>query len=249
MVYNPICIMKVISKIFSKKRNGNAAKENGFADLFSHSAYLTPWHNEAYAPKLFYKSTRLKWDFIENVHGESTIVNSLKRGTVSIGLFNTRVYILPVLNSRGFCIWPRHNKNGVFKIELYFTKDLRPIINEKSEAIRLEKEQLSYILNGIPVAKVEFIIGVGQTELICKFPAIFKKMDDFIMVSNIAGMYSEETPGQTALLEIFPKKDKILVYPQDWYNKSRRIDHGYQWITAAARDKASNRIVVRGIRA
>ena len=58
----------------------------------------------------------------------------------------------------------------------------------------------------------------------------------------------EQGIGNTAIVILKPKINKIEIYPQDWFNRAKDIDFGYQWITRAERIEKTEKIIIQGIR-
>jgi len=82
------------------------------------------------------------------------------------------------------------------------------------------------------------------------FPEIFKSIDEIIQVNDIDCMYQDYKDGMhnTAIVVLQPKNNKIILYPQDWFNRDESIDFGYQWITRADRNIKTGRMHIQGIR-
>jgi len=204
---------------------------------FVFTSYLSPWYFKDNIP---YLGQNFNWKSFGN-EGIIKLQNNKK----CLGLINMYCYLKPI-NNEYFFIWTR----GTTKIELYKTQDLRPIDKETSFINLIKDNQQKYYFNCSPIDKIEFFFDLYQTELTYNFPDSFKVVDEIIQVNDLDGMYRDYKDGMhnTAIVILQPKLSRIIIYPQDWFNRDETIDFGYQWITRADRNSKTNKIHLQGIR-
>ena len=73
-----------------------------------------------------------------------------------------------------------------------------------------------------------------------RFPSALKLVDEILALCSLSY-------GNYTIFILWPKKGKIFVSPQHWYNKLI-WDYDYQWITRIVRDPKTERIVGHGVR-
>jgi len=207
--------------------------------LEEYSTYLTPWYFKGKVPNL---GENLVWKEIKNLNGEKLALTSLNFKKNCVGIIDMYCYVKPLNNGR-FLIW----KRGSRKIELYNSSDLKPIEIKNIKWTELKK---SHLFNTVPIDTIEYNFDLYQTEIEFDFPNSFSEIDEIIQVNDLDGMYeeSEQSMGNTAIVILNPKRSKIKIYPQDWFNQAKDIDFGYQWITRADRVGQTEKIKIQGIR-
>lgn len=206
-------------------------------ELNKYSTYLAPWYFSGNTP---YLHMDLRWKTIELTKGKHKSLTGLLNNKTCFGLIDTHCCLQPLKNGQ-FLIWEMNTQ----KIELLDVSKLKPIQTSKINWFELKKP---YLFNSKPKSSFEYQIDPKQTELEFEFPSDFKNIDEIIQVSEIKGIYSERTMSSTAVMVLKPKENRIEIYPQDWFNKNKNIDFGYQWITRAERIKGTDRIKIQGIR-
>ena len=227
-------IVDFIKNIFSRSKEESTKKI-----LEEYSTYLTPWYFKGSVPKL---GENLIWKQIKTLNGEKLSLTSLNSKKGCIGILDMYCYIKP-LNNGKFLIW----KRGSRKIELYNISDLNVIDSNK---IKWAELKLAYQFNTEPIDSIEFNFDLYQTEVEFDFPNSFSEIDEIIQVNDLDGMYEDYDGSMmnTAIVVLKPKSNKIEIYPQDWFNRAKDIDFGYQWITRADRVRGTEKIKIQGIR-
>jgi hypothetical protein len=223
--------------IFFKRKDKNIdSKMTKFKD-FVFSSYLSPWYFKDSTPNL---GQNLNWK-----HSSDSGMIKLMNNKDCLGLIDTYCYLKPI-NNEYFLFWVR----GTTKIELYKSQDLQPIQKEIDIIKNLKDSKQKYYFNCAPIDKIEYFFDLYQTELTYNFPETFKSIDEIIQVNDINGMYRDFKDGthNTAIVSLQPKYSKIILYPQDWFNRDDTIDFGYQWITRADRNNRTGKIHIQGIR-
>ena len=203
------------------------------------TTFLSPYYFKGSVPNI---GKNLSWKYFEKINGEYVGIIKLLRRKECLGLLDGYCYVKPIKNDR-FIIW----KRGTTKIELYNSNDLMPIDIQKIDMKSLEGK---YYFNAEPIDSIEYFFDLYQTEIDFKFPDSFKEIEEIIQVNEIDGMYKDYEEGihNTAIVILKQKSNQILLYPQDWFNKSKSIDFGYQWITRAERNKTTDKLHIQGIR-
>jgi len=204
---------------------------------FVFTSFLSPWYFKDNAP---YLGQSLNW---KNFNDEGII--KLLDNKDCLGLIGMYSYLKPV-NNEYFLIWVR----GTTRIELYRIQDLQPIQKENDIIKNLKNKKQNYYFNCAPIETIEYFLDLYQTELTFQFPETFKSIEEIIQVNDIDGMYIDYKDGMhnTAIVVLQPKNSKIILYPQDWFNRDETIDFGYQWITRADRNSKTGKIHIQGIR-
>ena len=204
---------------------------------FVFSSYLSPWYFKDYTP---YIGLNLKWKHFGNL-GMIKLLNDKD----CLGMIGMYCYLKPI-NDNYFLIWTR----GTTRIELYKIQDLKPIQNENSLINKLKDKKQKYFFNCEPVETIDYFFDLYKTEISFDFPDTFKTIDEIIQVNDIDGMYSDYKEGMhnTAIVVLQPKIGRIILYPQDWFNRDETVDFGYQWITRAERNSKTGKIHIQGIR-
>lgn len=228
--------------IFFRRREKNTDSKKVELLELEFTTYLSPWYFRDTNPKI---SKNLIWKFIEKEKGEYIGVIKLLNKNICFGIVDMYCYIKPI-DSERFLIWER----GTTKIEMYNVNDLQPIKNENDIVKQIKEVKRKYYFNSQPIEKVEYFFDLYQTEIEYKFPESFKEIPEIIQVNDINGMYQDYKEGMnnTAIVVLQPRINKILLYPQDWFNRDERVDFGYQWITRADRNKKTGKIHIQGIR-
>ena len=209
----------------------------GFRD-FEFTSFLSPWYFKDNIPFL---RRNLKWKYFDKI-----CITKLFDNKNCIGLIDTYCYLKPI-NPEEFLIWVR----GTTKIELYRIKDLQPIDNDEAVIKELKEKKEKYFFNCEPIEKIEYFFDLFQTEIDFDFPDSFKNIDEIIQVNDMTGMYEDFKQGMmgnTGIVALNPRENKIKLYPQDWFNLDKTVDFGYQWITRADRNKSNGKIQIQGIR-
>jgi hypothetical protein len=221
---------------FKRKSKILDSKMTNFKD-FTFTSYLSPWYFTDDSPKI---GQNLKWKYSDKLW-----ITKLLSKKACLGLVDGYCYIKP-LNSEEFLIWER----GTTKIEFYKTKDLKPIPNMVDIIKILRDTKRKFYFNCKPVDQIEYYFDLYQTEINFEFPESLKNTEEIIQVNDISGMYKDlKTPmGNTAVVVLQPKSNRIFLYPQDWFNRDNQIDFGYQWITRADRHPKTGKIHIQGIR-
>ena len=223
--------------IFFKQKDKNLdSKMTNFKD-FIFTSYLCPWYFRDNTPNL---GSNLFWKSY-NDSGWIKLIDNKN----CLGLIDMYCYLKPI-NNEYFLIWVR----GTTKIDLYKVAELQPIQNEDEIYKNLKNKRQKYYFNCEPVDKIEYFFDLYQTELTYNFPDSFKIIDEIIQVNDIDGMYSDYKAGMhnTGIVVLQPKCNKIILYPQDWFNRDETVDFGYQWITRADRNSKTGEIQIQGIR-
>ena len=204
---------------------------------FIFSSYLSPWYFKDYTP---YIGQNLKWKHFGNL-GMIKLMNDKD----CLGMIGMYCYLKPI-NDDYFLIWTR----GTTRLELYKIQDLKPIQNENSLINKLRDKKQKYFFDCEPIEKIEYFFDLYKTEISFDFPDTIKTIDEIIQVNDIDGMYSDYKEGMhnTAIVVLQPKIGRIILYPQDWFNRDETVDFGYQWITRAERNSKTGKIHIQGIR-
>lgn len=203
-----------------------------------HTTYLSPWYFKKNEPKL---GKNLIWKYVEKIKGEHVGILQLLNEDKCIGILNSNCYVKPLKGSN-FLIWVR----GTNKIEMYNSADLKPL---DTEQIDWKNQKITYLFDATPMAELEYFIDLYQTNLKFQFPDSFKDIEEILQVNDIDGMYEDFESGfnNTAIISLKPSANLIEIFPQDWFNRDKRIDFGYQWITRAERNLKNGRIHSEGI--
>lgn len=224
-------------------------------DPFDKAPFLVPWYFSEQKPELVLDHSTLTWKFIDKVEDEYLGVLTLNNNDNVIGLFKTYVYIHPSPDKKSFCVWSRSNDSELnvpsLKIDLFFTKDLESFAEKEKTLLEFHKNKTKqFLLNSKLKTTVSFQLNSYQENFTVDFPIDFKVFDEFIAVADIPGLYPDANSGwnNTALIVINPQKKLVSIYPQDWFNKDKNADFGYQWITRAVRKESDGRIIIQGIR-
>jgi hypothetical protein len=237
-------IIHLFKKFFSKKtrKRKRLLKKIITNELNEYSTYISPWYFMGNTP---YLHQDLYWKKIQQLNGEYVTLTGLFLKGLSLkntcyGLIGLHCCVKPLENGQ-FLIWHMNTQ----KIELFDVSKLKPIRTSK---INWDKLKKPYFFNSKPRSSFEFKIDPKQTESEFEFPNTVKHIEEIIQVSNVKGIYSERTMRSTAVIVLKPKENRIEIYPQDWFNKDKNIDFGYQWITRAERIKGTDKIKIQGIR-
>ncbi len=227
-------IVEFIKNIFTKNESKSTKKI-----LEEYSTYLTPWYFKGKVPNL---GENYNWNQIKELNGEKLSLTGLNLNKVCVGIIDMYCYIKPLTNGQ-FLIW----KRGSRKIELYNVTDLKPINTGKIKWSELKK---TYLFEAKPVDSFEYYFDLYQTEFEFEFPSSFSHINEIIQVNDLDGLYPDYEQGMmnTAIVVLKPKDNRIEIYPQDWFNRAKDIDFGYQWITRADRINGTDKIKIQGIR-
>ena len=228
-----LMIVDFFKNLFDHKK-----EESGKKELEEYSTYLTPWYFKGSIPNL---GENLVWKELKKLNGEKLALTTLNSKNNRVGIIEMYCYIKPLQNGK-FLIW----KRGSRKIELYDSADLKPLETVDFKWTELGKP---YLFNAKPIGSLEYFIDLYQTDLKFDFPAPFSDLDEIIQVNDLDGMYEDYSQGMgnTAIVVLKPRENRISIYPQDWFNRANDIDFGYQWITRADRIGTTDKIKIQGI--
>lgn len=214
---------------------------------------IAPWYFTESQPKLFREGVLLKWNLTEKI--DAKYVGTLTLQGVDgpcLGLLKIYTYLLPGPENDSFLVWSRqHSMIGPRKIDisLYETSQLQPIENFQDSVLALrDNKDVTFRFNSKRSATISFATSYdGGHDF--RFPKEFKAFEDFCVVDEIPGIYGscDNNGHTTCIIRFCPRADRVIVYPQDWFNKSEP-DIGYVWITRAAINRRTGRIHGQGIR-
>ena len=145
-----------------------------------------------------------------------------------------------------------HRRKAPPTLALHFIEMdvLKPIVNPMECAQAMENEDTRYFLNPeTPVTTVLLPRRIQPGTHVVRFPKSLTDVSEFLVVSYMAT--SDQTPEnrQSAIFCVNPILSQVRIIPLDWFNLSDHFRHdGTQWITRAAREPLSGRIVGEGIR-
>ena len=233
---------------------GSKSKTSGKSkDPLDNAPILFPWYGAKDVPRVFRAGKQLEWNYLENVGEEYVGVITLGSQNDTFGIFRMYDYVFPSRSGNELCVWSR-KQPGIkdtkeLSIELYRLDDLTEVVNPESKILSIAaNENTFFVLEGKPAAKVTIPLTTSDKPVSAEFPKELDSFDDFFAVLEVENLYENPSYHGTVLVEILPSRGLAEVHPQDWFNQDNEIDHGYQWITRAARDARSGRIVVDGIR-
>jgi hypothetical protein len=223
--------------------------------LFDKAPYLCPWYFNETTPKVMRNNELLKWRRIEKI-GEEYVGTLLLVDQVGTcyGILKTYTYLLPSPTNEQFLVWARsESKNTNSKectISHYSTDDLQPIDNHEELVLKFKDSKTTfYHFNSEPKSTISVPLNPDVEYLNYNFPIEFKSFGDLCAIMEIPELYKNGNPQwhNTSILLLKPSEDKIIFYPQDWFNKSD-ADFGYQWITRAIKNTETGLIHGQGIR-
>jgi hypothetical protein len=106
-----------------------------------------------------------------------------------------------------------------------------------------------YIHHETPVTQVLLPRRVQPGVHLLRFPKSLSDLSEFLLVSYLNRQDDVPEARQAAVFCVNPILGQLQIIPLDWYNASDAYRHdGTQWITRAAREPLSGRIVGEGIR-
>jgi len=224
------------------------------SDDIDSSPYLFPWYVHDNKPTLVRDQSILKWEYLEKVANEYVGLTRLCDGSDFLGLFSIYNYLLASPEGDKFCVWRQSTAEeeslSALKIEIFETKNLSPILMADKRALEINGDRSRpFLLNCTPSATFSIPLDPAQPRIRMEFPAELVAFGDFIAVVSIKGLYQgKKSWNNTAMVEVKPNENTVLIHPQDWFNQDERADFGYEWITRAFRSKSTGRIHGQGIR-
>lgn len=222
-------------------------------DPLENAPYLFPWYVHDSTPRIVRNEIELDWHYREKVGDEYVGVVMLCHAEKVLGLFTIYDCIHPSSTGKEFCVWKQARKDGKvvneLNLDFFRVTELAEIEDVEKKMLLLSRDKsASYILESDSVSRLSISLDKIDRPISIQFPGEFGTFDNFIAVVGVDALYDEAASHETALLEIKPNASVAVVHPQDWFNKDPQIDFGYQWITRAARDFSTGRIVGEGIR-
>lgn len=164
-------------------------------------------------------------------------------------LLFVRMYTIvgPVGENRLLVAFKRRQPD-VLHLHLFHADDLQPIDDPRMVGQVIENPDQPYWAAGEPEAQVVISRRLAPGVHPFHFPAPFSTVGETVLVTHLVrpGAPANETRS-TALVVLQPEARRLEVIPQTWFNEGD-YQHGYQWITRAARDPLSERIVGEGMR-
>jgi hypothetical protein len=222
-------------------------------DPLRSAPYLFPWYVSPHEPQLFRNGIELEWNYVEKIDDEYVGVITLNDSKNAYGIFRIYNCIFPSNDGTQICVWSKKRVDQVaansFRIDLYRLNDLAEIPDLDNRILSINSaDEIEYYFDGRPTSSVDVVLDRSDVPFTVTFSDEFKVFDDFIAVVEIENLYDNQSFHGTALLEIMPYRGFAQLHPQDWFNQDGQMDFGYQWITRAARNAATGRIVGDGIR-
>jgi hypothetical protein len=222
-------------------------------DTLDSAPYLFPWYVSPHNPQLFRNGIELEWTYREKIGDEYVGVITLDDSKNAFGIFRIYNYVFPSNDRSAICVWSKKQTDNkaakALRLELYRLNDLTEIVDLNDRILSINSaDDREYFFEVPPCSSVEIWLDRSDGPSAITFPVEFKSLDDFIAVVEIDNLYQDPAYHGTALLEIMPNQGLVQLHPQDWFNQDNEMDFGYQWITRAARDTKTGRIVGEGIR-
>lgn len=220
--------------------------------LFKTAPSLCPWYFNDTTPKLLRNGQALRWRWIEKIGREYVGAARLEdKERQCFGVVKPYAYILPNPENNQFLIWTKEPScPPEFTIDLFATNELQPIENHKEILFDLrENEMTFFFFNCKPRASLSLAFHPNVEQFDAIFPAELKSFPNFCLVTQISGLYKhgKKQWNETAIILVQPDREKIAIFPQDWFNQSD-ADFGYQWITRAVVNPKTGLIHGQGIR-
>ena len=108
-----------------------------------------------------------------------------------------------------------------------------------------KRDRSHFFCLGPPLAKMTIPCDLAEGVHEFQFPPEFVRVDELFAIAS--NPHAGPRDAFCSILEIRPSENLVRVYPQKWFT-SDTLDVGYQWITRAARDPRTGRLVGDGIR-
>jgi hypothetical protein len=213
--------------------------------MIDFKTFLSKWLIE-YGPIIRTKDFQYNWANINMLDNVYYGFMALHHDSKAYGFLDNNCYLRPIENGEKFLIWTR----GTNKIELYDSSRLEKLTNFVSILSNFQSNKIKYYFNSQPIGVLIFDIDGSKTDYLIDFPRSFCDIDDFYVITFLPDLYSskENSFHNTAILELQPKKGKIKVYPQDWFNFNSKIDFGYQWIANVEENTLTNEVMLNCMR-
>ena len=207
-------------------------------DILSHTVGPTPWYWQTFPTPASVSGQRFAWTH----HGDQGPLGYL----VSLALaqepdkprlaLNTycRPFLVPPSYLGIWCPEGRHLRFTCFDPDQLKPFDLGEIagwFKPSSERIYSATE---------PVAELEVPLGLAAGTHKISIPAELRSVDEIIVPTSYPAKTADDPA--FALYVLYPHGELVEVLPQSWFTAAQ-YEVGRQWITRAARDPESHRIV------
>ena len=222
-------------------------------DPLASAPILFPWYGAKHVPSVFRNGKQLEWNYREKIGAQYVGAITLELSEQTFGIFRIYNYVFPSNTGRELCVWsrkqPEIKEKNELRIDLYRLDELKEIVDPESKIMAVASDENILYYVGSPAASA-VTISLAETDkpFSVVFPKDFQPFDDFFVVLEVEDLYEDPGFYGTALLEMMPNRGLAQIHPQDWFNKDPEVDYGYQWITRAARDMTTGKIVIEGIR-
>ena len=231
-------------------KNKTSKKTN---DPLANAPILFPWYGAKYVPRVFRNGKQLEWNYREKVGDEYVGAITLGLSTQTLGIFRMYNYVFSSVTGSELCVWsrkqPEIKEKNELRIDLYRLDELREIADAENKMLTVAAdEDVLYYVESRPTSVVTIPLTRSDEPFNVKFPKEFQSLDDLFAVLDVENLYDDPSFHNTALLEIMPSRGLAQIHPQDWFNQDTEVDDGYQWITRAARNMTTGRILIEGIR-
>jgi hypothetical protein len=212
-------------------------------DVLAHTIGPTPWYWQTFPAITSVARQRFDWSH----QGEGGPVGYV----VTLGLEQEPEKVRLALNSycRPFFVAPSHL--GIWCPEgralrlTCFDPDTLTAFDIAEIAGWFKQSSDRIYAHTAPVAEFEVPLDLPAGTHKITVPLEFAGVEELIVPTSYKAMSSDDPA--FALFVFYPHAGLVEVLPQKWFTAAQ-YDLGYQWITRAARDPESHRIVGDGIR-
>jgi hypothetical protein len=212
-------------------------------DVLAHTIGPTPWYWQTFPAITSVARQRFDWSH----QGEDGPVGYV----VTLGLEQEPEKVRLALNSycRPFFVAPSHL--GIWCPEgralrlTCFDPDTLTAFDIAEIAGWFKQSSDRIYAHTAPVAEFEVPLDLPAGTHKITVPPEFAGVEELIVPTSYKAMSSDDPA--FALFVFYPHAGLVEVLPQKWFTAAQ-YDLGYQWITRAARDPESHRIVGDGIR-
>lgn len=206
----------------------------------------SPWWCRGTVPSAF---GALRWEQAKapKPTGSNLLIDTENRPRLVLPMY----VWLRLLDDGWMLLWRRHPSHGepAQVIAELIQLDNLKVLTHIEERVSQASSQQRPIFDIAPgfASTFEMITAMSPGTHSLDMPEAFQRVPEFFIISENAALPQKPGTASCCIYAIDPGRQTVEVIPQDWFNDGR-LDYGYQWITCAARDSESKRLIVGGIR-
>jgi hypothetical protein len=212
-------------------------------NLLGHTVGPAPWYWKTFPALHFPSGPRLVWTHHGSEGALGYLVSLSAEGEADKPLLALNTYCRPFLVDPFYLgIWCPEGRG--LRVMCFDPAQLKPIdFAEIAGWFKQSNERIYAVTAPIAEFEVPLTLGAGTHKI--EVPVELQSVEELIVPGTYRARNSDDPA--FALYVFYLHAGLVEVLPQRWFTASQ-YDFGYQWITRAARDPESHRIIGDGFR-